>query len=178
VYLVLSTVVTAVIGLVLDPLMDALMKPVVVAFLLLINGSMLLFMSKVETEKDITEMKWHNALLVGVAQGIGVFPGISRSGATISGGVFQKFRKDDMAEYAFILFIPVTVGALVLSLDDLALIESSQWVGYLLGFVFSMIFTYLSLKLFLKVIRKKKLDFFAYYCYVVGIVVLIKELLF
>ena len=178
IYLVISTAVTAVIGLILDPFMDVLMEPIIVACLLLVNGAVLLFMGKVETEKDITELKWHNAVLIGLAQGVGVFPGISRSGATISGGVLQKFRKDDMAEYAFILFIPVTVGALILSIDDLALIDSTKWIGYILGFIFSLVFTYLSLRLFLKVIRKKKLDFFAYYCFIVGLVVLVKELFF
>ena len=178
VYLMISTIVTAVVGLTLKPFMDTLMQPAIVACFLLLNGGILLFMGKVETEKDITEMKWHNAVLIGLAQGIGVFPGISRSGATISGGVLQKFRKDDMAEYAFILFIPATVVAVILSLDELALVNSSEWLGYGLSFIFALMCTYISLTLFLKVIRKKKLDYFAYYCFIVGLVVLIKELIF
>ena len=178
VYLVISTVVTAIFGLTLSPFMNSLMEPVVVACFLLINGGILLFMGKIETEKDITELKWQNALLIGLAQGIGVFPGISRSGATIAGGVLQKFRKDDMAEYSFILFIPATIGAVLLNLDELALVNSTEWLGYGLSFIFALAFTYLSLNLFLKVIRKKKLDYFAYYCFIVGIVVLIKELIF
>ena len=178
VYLVISTVVTAVLGLTLKPFMDSLMQPLIVACFLLINGGMLLFMGKTETEKDITELKWQNAVLIGLAQGVGVFPGISRSGATITGGVLQKFRKDDMAEYSFILFIPATIGAVLLSLDELALVNSAEWLGYGLSFIFALVFTYLSLNLFLKIIRKKKLDYFAYYCFIVGIVVLIKELLF
>ena len=178
VYLLLSTLVTACIGLVLDQYIDQLMKPLIVGFLLLVNGTILLITSRVETTKDITELKWQDAVIIGLAQGVGVFPGISRSGATISGGVLQKYRKDDMAEYAFILFIPVTVGALILSLDDLAMVNSSDWIGYILGFIFSLIFTFISLHLFLSVIRKKRLNIFAYYSFVVGILVIIKELIF
>lgn len=178
IYLLISTAVTGGIGLIFDQYMDSLMKPLIVGFLLLVNGAILLVTSKVETKKDITELKWQDAVIIGLAQGIGVLPGISRSGITISGGVMQRYRKDDMAEYAFILFIPVTVGALILSIDDLVLVNPTEWIGYLLGFAFSLVFTFISLNLFLKVIRKKKLDVFAYYCFIVGLIVIAKELLF
>jgi undecaprenyl-diphosphatase len=178
IYLLASTCVTAVFGLVLDPYMDKIMQPFIVGCMLIINGVILLSISKVETTKDITELNFKDALLIGLAQGIGVIPGISRSGVTISGGVLRKYRKDDMAEYSFILFIPATVGAVLLSIDELALVNSAEWLGYGLSFIFALVFTYLSLNLFLKIIRKKKLDYFAYYCFIVGIVVLIKELLF
>ena len=172
-YLLASTCVTAVFGLVLDPYMDKIMQPFIVACMLIINGVILLSISKVETTKDITELNFKDALLIGLAQGIGVIPGISRSGITISGGVLRKYRKDDMAEYSFILFIPVTLGALILSVEDLMLVDSSLWIGYLLSFGFALVFTFLSLNLFLKVIRKKKLDYFAYYCFVVGLLLLV-----
>lgn len=178
IYLVLSTSITAVIGLVLDPFMDALMKPIIVAIFLLINGAMLFIVDKIETKKDITEMKWQNAAIIGVAQGLGVFPGVSRSGITISSGIFQKFRKDDMAEYSFILFIPVSVGALILNFDELSTVDSSLRGGYMLGFITALIFTYLSLNLLLKVIRRKRLEYFAYYCFALGVIVLISELFF
>jgi undecaprenyl-diphosphatase len=89
----------------------------------------------------------------------------------------RKYRKDDMAEYSFILFIPVTLCALILSIEDLMLVDSSLWLGYLLSFGFALVFTFISLNLFLKVIRKKKLDYFAYYCFVVGLLLLINEIL-
>lgn len=177
VYLLISTCVTAIFGLILKPYMDKIMQPLIVACMLIVNGVILLSISKVETKKDITELNLKDAILIGVAQGIGVIPGISRSGITISGGVLCKYRKDDMAEYAFILFIPVTLGALLLSIEDLMLVDSSMWIGYLLSFAFALVFTFLSLNLFLKVIRKKKLDYFAYYCFAVGLLLFIKEII-
>ena len=105
-----------------------------------------MFADKMVCERDITDMSLENAVVIGLSQGIGLFPGISRSGITMSGAVFQKFNKEEAVEYSFLLFIPATIGAMLLNIKDITSVDSSLWIGYLLGFVFALVFTYLSLR--------------------------------
>lgn len=174
-YLCVSTIITAGIGIFLNDYIDQLDKPLVVAFFLFLNGIILMFADKMICERDITDISLENAVVIGLAQGIGLFPGISRSGMTMSGAIFQKFNKEEAAEYAFLLFIPSALGAMLLNLDGLVAVDSSLWLGYILAFAFALIFTYLSLKIFLKIIRKQKLSYFAYYCFIVSIITFIYE---
>lgn len=176
-YLLVSTIITAGIGIFLNDYMDQIQKPLIVAFFLFLNGVILMFADKMVCERDITDMSLENAVVIGLSQGIGLFPGISRSGITMSGAVFQKFNKEEAVEYSFLLFIPATIGATLLNIKDITSVDSSLGIGYLLGFVFALVFTYLSLRFFLKMVRKQKLKYFAYYCFVIAIITFIYEFL-
>ena len=174
--LTISTVITAGFGLVLSNFSDIFKKPLIVAIFLLINGTMLLFVSRKVNEKHNKEISIKNSIIIGLAQGIGVLPGISRSGVTISSGVVQGIDKESMTKYSFLLFIPATIGALLLNVESLTVIPNTELLAYILSFAFALITTYFSLKLLFQIVRKNKTDFFAYYCYGVSAIVLIYEL--
>ena len=113
-----ATVITAVVGLLVDRV-DLSGSPRIVAGLLLVTAAMLVVSSRFKGGSGYCGMGWKHGIVIGLAQGIGVFPGISRSGITISAGLASGLRREEAGEFAFLLAIPAILGALVLKLGDL-----------------------------------------------------------
>ena len=104
------------------------------------------------------------AIFIGLMQGIGTLPGISRSGSTISGALLSKVNRKAAGDFSFIVSIPAILGAFILELKDIG--EVSQAVGFLplfAGCVASFAVGYISLVFLMKLIRKGKLQWFAIY---------------
>jgi len=114
------------------------------------------------------------ALLIGVAQGISVIPGISRSGLTIATGLFVKLRRDEAARVSFLMSIPAVAGATVLKAVEFSgEIGGSAIGGYLAGAVVAFITGCVALKVLIKMVQKGRLWWFAPYTAVVGFVLVI-----
>ena len=139
----------------------------------LIVTSILLFIIKdFKGSKDDKKIGIKEALTVGCMQILGLFPGISRSGSTIVGGMFANLKRDTAFKYSFMLYMPLSVAASLLELSDLS-ISSSLITRYLLAIGFSCIVTLLVTKWFRKVVSEGKLIYFSIYCFVVGILTII-----
>ncbi|MBQ8316119.1 MAG: undecaprenyl-diphosphate phosphatase, partial [Lachnospiraceae bacterium] len=119
------------------------------------------------TEADASYGK---AAIVGVAQGIATFPGISRSGTTITACLACGFKREFAVKYSFIMSIPAILGALVLELLDFApeMLSGTDIVNYLAGTFVSAEVGYVCIKTMLVVVRGKKFKYFAYYCFAMG----------
>ena len=146
-----------------------------VAFALLATGCLLFASDRVrrgrKTEKTATML---DALLVGVGQALATCPGISRSGTTITAGCFVGFDRKFAVRYSFLMSIPAILGANLLSLKD-ALEAQVLWEEvpvYLVGVAVSAVVGYLCIRLIKLVADKGKFGFFAYYCWLAGIVTL------
>ena len=146
-----------------------------VAFALLATGCLLFASDRVrrgrKTEKSATML---DALLVGVGQAVATCPGISRSGTTITAGCFVGFDRKFAVRYSFLMSIPAILGANILSLKD-ALEGEILWAEvpvYLVGVVVSAVVGYACIRLIKLVADKGKFGFFAYYCWLAGIVTL------
>ena len=146
-----------------------------VAFALLATGCLLFASDRVrrgrKTEKSATML---DALLVGVGQAVATCPGISRSGTTITAGCFVGFERKFAVRYSFLMSIPAILGANILSLKD-ALEAQVLWEEvpvYLVGVAVSAMVGYLCIRLIKLVADKGKFGFFAYYCWLAGIVTL------
>ncbi len=146
-----------------------------VAFALLATGCLLFASDHVrrgrKTEKTATML---DALLVGVGQALATCPGISRSGTTITAGCFVGFDRKFAVRYSFLMSIPAILGANILSLKD-ALEAQVLWEEvpiYLVGVAVSAVVGYLCIRLIKLVADKGKFGFFAYYCWLAGIVTL------
>ncbi len=170
--LVLSTIVTGIIGLVFEDKVQQISTLGFVGCALIINGICLLIVNRISNKatKTINNMPWWKAVLIGLGQGVGILPGISRSGATLGTSIAVGVKKEVAAEYAFLLFIPVEFGALIISIDDLMTTEKSLIIPYILGMVIAAITTYFALVLFLGVIKKKKINYFSFYSLIVGVI--------
>ena len=146
-----------------------------VAFALLATGCLLFASDHVprgrKTEKTAAML---DALMVGVGQALATCPGISRSGTTITVGCFVGFDRKFAVRYSFLMSIPAILGANILSLKD-ALEAQVLWEEvpvYLVGVAVSAVVGYLCIRLIKLVADKGKFGFFAYYCWLAGIVTL------
>ena len=128
-----------------------------------------------KTEKT---MRWIDALIIGLMQAIAIPPGISRSGATISGALFCKLNRDFAARFSFLLSIPAILGAVVLQSKDLVkggVSESLNIPAILAGTLTAAIVGFFAVKFMLKIIREKSLFGFAVYTGILGVLVLIDQ---
>jgi len=172
---------TGIIGLSLKGYVDALLENVVVvAVSLLVGGIVLLFVDKYfeknETEGE-TEVSYKTAFIIGTIQSIAMIPGVSRSAATIIGGMSQKLTRKAAAEFSFFLAVPTMFAATVKSMWDEKelLIESSnnEWLILLMGNVIAFIVAYFAIKSFIAFLNKNGFKAFGYYRIVLGGLILI-----
>ena len=138
---------------------------------LIITGSMLLLTRKTDTiavKRDVFTTTYYNVFMIGIAQALAVFPGISRSGMTISVALFMGLNRDFAGRFSFLISLPAIFGALLLSLKDLKDFNISYAV---IGLVTSFIFGIIALKFLLLFLKQGKLFHFGFYCLIVGFAV-------
>jgi len=146
---------------------EAFSNPLVTSCMLLVTGALLLFTRFVPKRED--GVKGKSALLMGLGQAVAIMPGISRSGSTIAVGMLLGVQPSRAAEFSFLLAIPAISGALVLKFRDLLAIDAASLGIYLTGTFFAFVFGLLAVYVVLSAIRKGKFEYFAYYCFAVGL---------
>lgn len=126
--------------------------------------------------RDLATTGWRQAILIGLAQGCAVFPGISRSGSTIAAGLGCKLEREWAARFSFLLGVPAIVGAtLVEVVGQAGRIEaagSAFWVACGVGGVTAAVTGYLALRLVLRAVTSRVFYRFAWYCLPLGMLVL------
>lgn len=131
--------------------------------------------SRIFTKNTLTcgEVTTPKALLIGVMQGIALVPGISRSGSTISAGVFSGMKREDAVEYSFILGIPVILAGAFTELFPFEETMSSDLVlPMIVGFITAAVSGYLAIRLIKLLVVSDKFRIFAFYTLILGIAVL------
>jgi undecaprenyl-diphosphatase len=129
------------------------------------------------------KMNWLHALFIGIMQAFAIPPGISRSGATISGSLFCKLGRDFAARFSFLMSIPAILGAVVMQTKDLlkhGAAENSSFgtAAIIAGTITSAVVGFFAVKFMLKIIREKSLFGFAIYTGVLGIIILADQVVF
>ena len=175
---IVGTIPAAFMGILLKSQFESLFSSVTaVGFFLLITGFLLWGAERMpKGNKKIKEMSFTDSLLVGIAQGFAIAPGISRSGATISTGLFLRFDRELAARYSFLLSIPAILGAALVQVKDLTYGFDVSTGVFIAGFLSAIIFGYLAIKFLMGYIKKRSLIIFAYYCWIVGAVSLVLSL--
>ena len=176
--IIVGSIPTALIGLAFsDQIESTFRSPVPIAIALVICGT-LLFMSRFAREKtdSITYIK---ALILGIAQGLAIIPGLSRSGTTIGVALMLGLEREKAFRFSFLLSIPAIVGALGLMTykEHETLIQAG--IGgseILIGVTFAMIAGYFALRLLQKAIESKKFYLFALYCWLLGTALVVLSL--
>lgn len=147
-----------------------------VALLLILNG-VILFLSELipKGSKDIYSAKPRNAFFVGLCQLAAVFPGLSRSGSTITAGRLSRFDPKFAVKFSFLMSIPAVIGANIFKLGDVIStpVPKGDIIPYAVGMVFASAVGILSMKLIQALTKKSSFRFFSVYCVLVGITVLI-----
>lgn len=172
----------AVIGLLLGDFIDSLLENVwVVAIMLVLGGIFMLFVDKWFTHPEESEpkMTFKHALKIGFAQCIAMFPGVSRSMATIVGGMAQGFSRKTAAEFSFFLAVPTMAAAsgykfLGLLKDDSTRRMLSENINILIiGNVVAFVVAMLAIKFFINFLTKYGFKAFGYYRILAGLVIIL-----
>lgn len=116
------------------------------------------------------------AFFIGVFQGVAITPGISRSGATISSGLALGLKPEAAVRFSFLLSVPAIMGATVLSLKEGWVMERGQLAGYIVGPLVAAVIGYFSIGAVTRIARRGKLRWFALYCALFGVAVIIASL--
>lgn len=171
-WLILGTLPAVVAGLLWEDFFERMFaSPMSVAALLVVTGLLLSVSERLtEQERTLGNLHWLDALVIGLAQALAIFPGISRSGATISAGLWRGLQRAQAARFSFLLSVPIIVGTGLKQL--LYLFFEPAPTGYavplFVGFCAAAFSGYLSIRLLLRYLQRGKLYPFAVYCWAVG----------
>ncbi len=168
-YLLVATIVTAILGFALKDVLESFFENVLlVGFMLIITGLLLFTSDKIKGKGKVLTIP--RALLIGFAQFIAIIPGISRSGSTITVGIFSGLNRELSARFSFLLSIPAILGAGILKIKDISqqAVSQSSFIPYLIGGLSAMVVGYLSISIFLKLVKEAKLSYFSIYCWVIA----------
>ena len=173
-YVLLATVHVGIVGVLFEDSVDSLFSCAlyVPAFFLFVTGT-ILYLSQRMTSGEINynTITKKEALFMGLGQACAILPGLSRSGTTIAAGLTIGLNKEFAAKFSFILSIPAILGAFVLQLKDIGSAMDANFLPVFLGFIASIIAGYMAIKWMLDLIQNKSLDIFAYYCWLMGLLV-------
>lgn len=178
VYILVGTVFTVAIAYPLKDITEKLLvNPQIVAVLLILTGFVLFFseFKSKHTDKSSQKLDLKKAILIGMAQGIAGFPGLSRSGWTIATGLFLGLDRVKSTRFSFLLVVPIIIGAsifypiLEINTSELA---NYNWLAIILGTITSAVVGYFCIKYFLKFVARFSMNFFAYYCIIAGMLII------
>lgn len=182
-YIIIATIPALLAGYLLKDAVETLFKqPMLEAGIRLFTAAILLTFAEWLTKKnrDLDSMTWLDAFFIGLMQVISVFPGASRSGTTIAGGMFRGFDRPSAARFAFLMSIPVMLAAGGYEmLDVIQMPNLSAFLPLLAaGFITAAIVGWFAIRWLIAYFSKHSLYIFAAYCAVVGTIALILSFLF
>ncbi len=177
--LIVGTIPAVVLGLFIEKYAETAFRSVaLVLFNMTLISVLMLVIEKYHGKLSMEKLKNKNAFIIGCAQALALFPGVSRSGITIIAGMSQKLRRADAARFAFLLAIPVTLGAIIhqLATADLATIQG-QYGVMLAGVISAAVTGYIAIKFLLNFLANNTLAVFAYYRLGLAAVILVITLI-
>lgn len=175
--LVIACVPTAIIGFAFESQVEAAfsdMRSVGIEFIL---GGIIMAVTllRKNQNRDLAGMRVSDAIIIGVLQGVSIFPAISRSGATIAAALLLGIRPDMAGRFSFLLSIPAILGACLLEAKDIMgeLQTGPDFLLYTLSAVVAGVVGYLSIKPLIRILQAAKFHYFAYYCWATGAALLV-----
>ena len=176
--IIISTIPACIIGLIITKLnifnfLENNIK--FVGIMLLVTALFLYLIKDFKGYKEKENITFKDSIIIGIFQIFALIPGISRSGSTIVGGMFNKLKRETAFNFSFMLYIPISIATSILGIKDLININISinELTLYLISSIFAFIFTYISLNYFKKIITNGKLIYFVYYCLLIGTLVIL-----
>lgn len=177
-FIIVGSIPTAFMGFAFEETFEKMFdSPYIVGIMLLITGSFLMISRKMtRLHKNFRQMAIVDALIIGTFQGFAISPGISRAGSTIFASLMRGLKREKAVKYSFLLSVPAVLGANLLKLKDINSIDISLSV-LIAGVIASVVSGYFAIKLLTKILNRGKLYLFAYYCWILGsIIILINAL--
>lgn len=179
--IITATVPTAVIGFLFDEKFEKLYSNVLAIGICLVITGCILFAAEKWGKNlyGIKNTKFKHAITVGILQGCAIAPGISRSGSTIVGGLACGLKREWAVRFAFLVSIPPILGSVILELPDAlaaGTVDSSLTVPILAGVIVSAVSGLIAIKGMIRLVSGKKLSYFSYYTWILGISVIVYSL--
>ena len=174
-YLILATIPAAVVGMLFKSQVKAAFSNPSFTLWTLLFTALLLIVSELvgKRTRQLDSINWWDALLIGLFQIMALFPGVSRSGATITGGMFRNFDRPTAARFSFLMSVPVMLGAGLLSTLDLLKVPNlGDFIGPMaVGFITAGVVGYLSIRWLLRYLTSHPLYYFSIYLIILDILV-------
>lgn len=175
VMIIVATIPTAIIGFAFSDFFDSLYTSVLpIGMGLIITGFLLVFAEKIGTaNRGIKEMNIRNAVFVGLVQGIAICPGISRSGSTLFGSLVCNLDRKFAVKFVFLISIPSILGSAILEAPAAieAGVTAAQMGPVLWGMAVAAVSGLVAIKTMIKIVSDKKLSYFSYYVWILGLIV-------
>lgn len=181
-YIIIATIPVGILGLAFDDYFQSIFgKPEFSSIFLTINGLILIGAERL-SRRDVTHelldsdaeidhrVNVNSAVVIGFGQSLALFAGISRFGVTMSAGLLSKLNHSVASDFAFLLSLPVILGASIIKLPELFTTDANQLMGQIIaGSIVSFICTYISVTFLVRWFKTRTLYPFAIYCLIVGI---------
>jgi len=177
-FLAISTIPAVIIGYAFGPYFEILFsKPIITSFMLTITGILLMLGNKKYTggSKNLSEITCKDAVFIGLAQAFAIFPGISRSGLTVIAGLSRNLDREFAARYSFILSVPIILGVSIFKIRELFYLNIDLSVLLSSGLI-AAISSYGAMKIFIKLLKNRKIFFFSYYLWILSALTIILTL--
>ena len=177
VMIIVATIPTAIIGLVFSDFFDSLYNSVIpIGVGLIITRFLLIFAEKKgEGNRGIQQMNFRNAIFIGLVQGVAICPGISRSGSTLFGSLICNLDRKFAVKFVFLISIPSILGSAVLEAPAAleAGVTAAEVGPVLVGMLVAAVSGLVAIKTMIKIVSDKKLSYFSYYVWVLGLFVVL-----
>lgn len=176
-YVVVSTIPVTITGLLFKDKIESLLggKVIIMGFMFLITALSLFLVRKFKGVKDDNDITLLDAIIIGLFQAVTIIPGISRSGTVLVACLLCKLKRDSALRYTFILYFPVSIGAMILGVSDLINSPdlSSLLLPYAIGMVIAGVITYFSYEWLSNWVKRGKLAYFSIYCIILSVFIFI-----
>ena len=169
--LVICTICTCIVAIIFMPFITSAFEGKSLPIFFLLSSIILFFVGR-KNKNHQGEITYKNALVIGLAQGLAIFPGLSRSGTTISAGLASGAGKEESAKFSFLASLPIIVGSLILEIYKIAVRGESVAVspiGLTLAFLVSFVVGILCIKFMLKLTNNTSFKYFSIYLIFIAI---------
>lgn len=171
-HLVIATIFTCIVAIILMPLITSSFEGRFLPIFFLLSGVILLFAGKKKNCQG-QKLDYKRSIIIGIAQGFAIFPGLSRSGTTISAGLITKTDKEESAKFSFLISIPIILGSMLLESFKFVRageVLSVNVVGIILSFVVAFVVGLITIKGMLKLTKEVNFKWFAIYLFIISII--------
>jgi undecaprenyl-diphosphatase len=172
IYIILSMIPAGIVGVLFEEQIDGFFDNILmVGIALIVTGTVLFLTQWAQNEKR--PLNWWRTILMGIAQAIAIIPGISRSGSTVSTGMFLGMPREKVAKFSFLMALPLIFGATIMKAKTAFATEGFIWSGIIIGTITAFLFGYFAVKWLLRAIIKGRLYLFGFYCLILGFIAII-----
>lgn len=175
-YIIIAIIPAGIIGVLFKDNIESFFSSLFYLGIFFIISGILIFSTKFFRKRIDGDIVFLDSVFIGLFQAIAILPGISRSGATISAGIFRGINKETAAKFSFLIAIPVVLGASIIEFKNLVYSQIDIKI-LILSFILTLVVSIIVIKLLLKILKSDKFYLFGVYNFILGVIVLIWSLM-